>query len=192
MILLGFSMGGMTVYNALGHQALPDVAAAVTVNGVVDIRTNWLNEAYRVYGGLNETELGLYMQGHDPARDDPARWAGVPLFISSSPNDTDCPTPEQAQVFYDRAATPDVIEFRTHTRGHLAQESFMVSDVLDWLGPRVPAYDEGQSPSGTPHPFWKRDDPPPVEVESGLYLTSGAPAALFTTTGVPLGVNRVG
>ena len=190
VILLGFSMGGMTVYNALGHQALPDVAAAVTVNGVVDIRTNWLNEAYRVYGGLNETELGLYMQGHDPARDDPARWAGVPLFISSSPNDTDCPTPEQAQVFYDRAATPDVIEFRTHTRGHLAQESFMVSDVLDWLGPRVPAYDEGQSPSGTPHPFWKRDDPPPVEGESGMYLTSGAPAALFTTAGVPLDVNR--
>lgn len=192
VVLLGFSMGGMTVYNALGHQALPDVTA-VTVNGVVDIRTNWLDEAYRVYGGLNEAELGLYMQGHDPARDGPVRWAGVDLFLSSSPNDTVCPAPEQAGLFHDRVGDVASIEFRTHTGGHLAQESFMVSDVLDWLAPRVPAYDEGQFPSGTPYPFWQNDDPdPPVPGGSGLYLTTGGEAALHTTAGVQLGVSRAG
>lgn len=180
VILQGFSMGGMTTYNALGARVLPDVTGAVTVNGVVDIRTNWLDEAYRVYGGMNVDQLGEYMIGHDPARDDPDRWAGVPIFMSSSPNDTVCPTPVQAQVFYDRATTPDLIEFRTHTSGHLAQASFMVPEVTAWLTALVPPYESGQTPTGTPVPNWP-DDPPPVG--SGVALTDGTPVVLATTDG---------
>lgn len=182
IIIMGFSMGGMLTYNATGLKVLPQIDAAITINGVVDARTSWMSELYRVYGGLNEAQLGQYMAGHDPARDDPARWAGLPMFISSSPKDTVTPTEQHAAVFYERAVTPEKIVYRTHTGGHLAQESFMVDEVVAWLKAQVGVepHRPGQvRPAVGPAPLWAKA----AGYASGLLDSAGEPVALYSTAG---------
>lgn len=185
--VMGFSMGGLLAYNVTGKKALPQVDAAITINGVVDIRTNWLDEAYRVYGGTNESQMTQYMAGNDPLHDDPDRWAGLPMFITSSPNDSVTPTAAQAQRFYDRASTPEKIVFRTHTGSHLAQESFMVSEVLAWMKDVVGFKDHvaGQvRPSVGPAPLWVKGSS-----GSGVAFADGTPAVLAMTDGSVVAVS---
>ena len=160
LFIEGFSMGGMLTYNTVGNRLLP-VTAAVTINGVVDAQRTWRTQLYGIYGGSTVAELTANMAGHDPLRDDPARWAGVPFFMTSSPNDTATPTPYHAQKFYDRAATPDLIEFRTHQGSHTQDTSFMVDDVVAWLA------------EAATHPG------------SGLWTTSGTEVRLWDTGGSP-------
>lgn len=184
--VFGFSMGGMLTYNVTGNKILPQMDAAITINGVVNARTNWQSELTRVYGGTTPQQTDAAMVGHDPARDDPQRWAGIPFFISSSPKDTVCPTPDQAQVFYDRVATKEKITFRTHSENHLGESSFMVPEVVSWLGslgfkkhePTQP------KPSSAPTPKWdSSSSTTPKATHSGVMDSSGNAVILRWVSG---------
>lgn len=191
--VFGFSMGGMLTYNVTGNKVLPQMDAAITINGVVNARTNWQSELTRVYGGTTPQQTDAAMAGHDPARDDPQRWAGIPFFISSSPNDTVCPTPAQAQVFYDRAATKDKITFKTHSENHLGTSSFMVSDVLAWLnGLGFVKHNPNQvKPAVAPSPKWSTASSPTAAASSGVLNSAGDNVLLYTTDGVLVSVSGV-
>lgn len=140
VILHGFSMGAMPVYNTISRKALPDIAAAITVNGVVDVQANpdWYESASAVYGGMTIEEMQTYQAGYDPARDDPHRWAGTKIFIVGGTSDTVVPPALHMQPFIARAATPDTITYLEGDHGHL--QGFHATEALAWADTYAPQY----------------------------------------------------
>lgn len=175
-VLYGYSMGGLAVLNAAGRREVPFIQAVVTINGTVDpAASGAVNEIKAAYGAATAADIPTATVGYNPATDPPQKWAGIPIFISASPNDQYVPLPEHAQVFYDRAAAPDLITFRPHTGAH--GEGFVNSDVLAWLDTLVPAHD----PAGivylnTPTPY--RD---PLSAGSGMWRTDGTLVSRYAT-----------
>lgn len=194
VILHGFSMGGMATYNALGQDIVPDIVAAITVNGVVDIATNWPDQAMSVYGGMTIEQALAYMAeppGYDPARDDPQKWAGKPIFMIGGTGDTVVPPAQHMEKFLARAATPEVIHYEVGAHGHLA--GFMPEKCLSWADAYAPAY-VAQGPYGVPAPNWPLPPPPPPPATeppgSGVYWADGREASLYRADGTLVRLNR--
>jgi|GEM_PF-4645781 len=138
-VLHGYSMGGMAAYNASGRGLVPDLAGVVVVNGTVDsLASNSLPAIREAYGALDDAELLRLQAGFDPARDDPARWAGLPMFLSYSTGDAAVPAQRHGEVFMGRAATPECIVYRVGTNGHADVSGFRHPEVLDWIGSLPP------------------------------------------------------
>lgn len=195
VILHGFSMGGMATYNALGQDVVPDIVAAITVNGVVDIAANWPDQAMAVYGGMNIDQALAYMAeppGYDPLRDDPAKWAGKPIYMIGGTNDTVVPPAQHMEKFLTRAATPEKIHYEVGTHGHLA--GFMPEKCLPWADTYAPAY-VAQDPYGVPAPNWPLLPPPPPPATeppgSGVYWADGREASLYRSDGTLVRLNRL-
>ena len=185
VVLHGFSMGGYTTYVALGGKIVPDIAATITVNGVVDGFTSWASDLRGIYGGMSDVETQGYMVGHDPARDDPQRWAGDPIFMIGGTGDSVVPPAQHMDVFLARAATPAAIHYELGTHGHLA--GFLPELALPWADAYAPTYTT-QTPYGAPVPNWPQD-PPPETPPSGLYRTNGAEVSLYDTSGQSATIN---
>lgn len=194
VILHGFSMGGMATYNALGQDVVPDIVAAITVNGVVDIlgQADWQASARAMYGGMNQAEMLAYMAeapGYDPLRDDPAKWAGKPIYMIGGTNDTVVPPAQHMEKFLARAATPELIHYELGTHGHLA--GFMPEKVLPWADAYAPNY-ATQTAYGTPTPNWPvAPEPPPASTAgSGVYWADGREASLYRSDGTLVRISR--
>lgn len=133
-VLHGFSMGGMAAYNASGRGLVPDLAGVVVVNGTVDsLASNSLPTIREVYGAADDAELLRRQAGHDPARDEPSRWAGIPMFLSYSTGDAAVPAGRHGEVFMARAATPEHIVYRVGANGHSDVSGFRHPEVLEWI-----------------------------------------------------------
>lgn len=133
-VLHGFSMGGMAAYNAAGRGLVPDLAGVVVVNGTVDsLASNSLPTIREVYGAADDAELLERQAGYDPARDEPSRWAGIPMFLSYSTGDAAVPAERHGEVFLARAATPEHIVYRVGANGHSDVSGFCHPEVLAWI-----------------------------------------------------------
>lgn len=133
-VLHGYSMGGMAAYNLSGRGMVPDLAGVVVVNGTVDsLASNSLPTIREAYGAADDAELLERQAGHDPARDDAARWAHLPMFLSYSTGDAAVPAQRHGEVFMARAATPEHIVYRVGTNGHADVSGFRAPEVLEWI-----------------------------------------------------------
>lgn len=133
-VLHGYSMGGMAAYNLSGGGLLRGLAGVVVVNGTVDsLASNSLPAIREAYGAADDGELLRRQAGYDPARDDPARWAGIPMFLSYSTGDAAVPAQRHGEVFVGRAATPERIVYRVGTNGHADVAGFRHPEVLAWI-----------------------------------------------------------
>ena len=133
-VLHGYSMGGMAAYNASGRGLVPDLAGVVVVNGTVDsLASNSLPRIREVYGAADDAELLVRQACYDPARDDAARWAHLPMFLSYSTGDAAVPAGPHGEAFMARAATPERIVYRVGTNGHADVAGFRHQEVLEWI-----------------------------------------------------------
>lgn len=164
IIAYGYSMGGMAVYNLIPHNPFWGMICGITINGVVD----------------EQVMRGRYTPGYDPARDAPARYAGMPLYMSAGTADVHVEKAKHADVFYTRAATPELITYYEGTHNHFG--GFQNPEVSIWAGAIVDATPL-EGPPGGPGPDPDPDPDPGPGAGSGLYRTGGEGVTLYRTDG---------
>lgn len=188
-ITYGHSMGGMASLVVGGRAEVPDLAGVGSLNGMIDTQSY---RSYTILDAFNAStweELLVKQAGHDPVRDDPARWADLPVLLITTPSDGSL---AQAEGFIDRAVTPETI---THVNGsHTHVQNPFIAEVNAWLAGLAPEYVEGQEIGSQPVPKWPGWDggveqPTPVPGGAGVFDTSGAEVSLFTTSGTPVSLS---
>lgn len=94
VLLMGGSMGGLTVLNAASRNAVPDVRGVVTVAGVVDLAVTHGMSAYRdsirtAYGIASDgSDFTAKTTGYNPIRRPGLAWSADNIDMYHSPDDT--------------------------------------------------------------------------------------------------------
>ena len=185
-LTFGHSMGGMASMVVGGRREVPSLAAVVSLNGMIDTQDYGDSTTLTSYGASDWTDLLAKQAGHDPVRDDPARWANLPIMLIDTLTDT---SKRQSDLFISRSTTPAFITQATHTGGHM--DNPKVAETLAFLAANAPAYIDGQTIDTQPVPKWPGWDdgsPAPGGGSSGLYR-NGAEVSLYDTTGQSATIN---
>lgn len=191
-VLIGGSMGGLTALVAAGRNEIPHLAATIAYISVVDVQamgTGYHDSIKSAWSVDSLDELTTVQAGYDPARDDPAAWAGKAIWLNANTNDTLVPKALHGDVFMARAARPETITYHVGDTAHTLPLGYGV-DVpwRAWLDALAPWYDESQEPE----PVDPVDPPPTPAPSSELYRTDGTPVTLYTSAGSPVRVSRAG
>ena len=197
VLLAGGSMGGLTTLNLLGNDVIPKVAATAVIVSVVDLpamtTTGYSDYVYPAWGVSNVPDLTAAIQGLDPARDDPQKWAGKPIWINAGTQDTLVPKVQHGDVFVARAATPEAIHYDVGNHGHGGPSSD--APWVEWLSTFAPNYDVTQNTTTDPGPPPPSGDggtvPPAVPSGSGVYWADGREASLYRPDGTLVRLGRL-
>lgn len=191
-ITYGHSMGGMASLVVGGRAEVPDLAGVGSLNGMIDTQAYHSDTTLSAFNASTWEELLVKQAGYDPVRDDPARWADLPVLLITTPSDGSL---AQAEDFIDRAVTPETI---THVNGsHTHVQNPFVAEVNTWLASLAPEYVDGQEIGQQPVPKWpgwddEPEPPTPGPAGSGVFDTSGAEVSLFTTSGARVSLSATG
>lgn len=196
VLLAGGSMGGLTTLNLLGNDVIPKVRATAVIVSVVDIpamtTTGYADYIYPAWGVNNVPDLTAAIQGLDPARDDPQKWANKHIWINAGTADTLVPKVQHGDVFVGRAATPSFIHYDVGSHGHGGPES----DVpwVEWLSTYAPNYDATQNtptdPGPPPPSTGGGTAPPAIPAGSGVYWPDGREASIYRSDGTLVRLSR--
>lgn len=199
VLVMGFSMGGLTTLNITGRKVVPRVVGAITVNGVVDTHT-FDQGVWSHYGASSWNDMIVKQAGYDPMRDDPQRWAGLPVLQIAGSGDSTCHPSEHAEPFAARAATPELIQTHIGPWGHL-NGPFAPEVATAFADTLMEPFDANQvPPMDDPLPGWPDETAPEPEPEpepgappplgSGAWRTDGTPATLSLTNGSVVQLSR--
>lgn len=189
--MFGHSMGGMGVVVAAARKPVPDLAAVVSWNGVLDTHEFGGEYPLGAYGATDYDDLLAKQAGHDPMRDPASNWAGANILFIATPTDG---TRAMAEAFIARAETPETLTTLFHASNHNANPH--AAEASAYLLAAMPPYDPDQDePTHYPVPAWPdAPDPQPIggggQASSGAHLTTGVPAHLYTTSGTPVSLRE--
>ena len=180
-ITAGHSMGGMASLVVGERRPLPGLAGVASINGMIDTQAYRDTTTLTAYGASSWDDLLVKQAGHDPVRDDPEGWRGLPIWLTDNGGDG---STAKADLFVSRAVTPDLIERHTGTHTHV-QNPFD-ADLQAWVTSLAPAYTADQTAEWVAVPMWDGWESKLVSTApytSGAVFTNGSGAVLMTTSG---------
>lgn len=137
LVQYGESMGGLAALNWSCRNNVAPLVGIMTVSGVCDLSlaTGW---------------GATYTSAENPMEEAASGWAGLPIFMASSPQDTTCLESQNTNPFITHVGAAATFTHVEGTGNHLTSGNYPVASMKSWLLSVLPApvamYPVGASP----------------------------------------------
>lgn len=139
VILVGASMGGLPTALAVALDSVPNVKAAVTIDGVYNLANMHANASYTTsirtaYGIASDgSDYSTKTAGHDPILRAASDYTDIPWLIFVSDTDTSVPAAQHGDAFATLLGGSANVGVVRHMGAHLVTSSIHPSRVIEFI-----------------------------------------------------------